>query len=308
MIPSGFFVLRTPLLPFDELAAWGEDLESPRTLTSGDPARLGAALAADRERLRARLGELISRPEVRHAVSIASPRVEAAIDAWAADPTGPAGTGLEPVLVAYLARATSRPTPFGLFAGWTTGTLGTCTNLGLGPRSGYRRQSRIEMDVLWALSEAVGCDPRLRDGFEYRPNPTLFEVRGRLRYIEARRSADLGRSLHHLVAVDRSPYLVSTLARAEMGATFDALAAALIDEDVSRAEAEEFVAELVESQLLVAPLAPPVTGEEAGHALVADLAASPATAETAKGLDTALTALAAVDAEGLAATPGGYQA
>src|SRR5581483_7016520 len=73
--PSGFFALRTPLLPFDELLAWGEGLEAPRAPlppapsppggegrmrgAGGDPARLEQALAADRLRLRARLRAVV---------------------------------------------------------------------------------------------------------------------------------------------------------------------------------------------------------------------------------------------------------
>jgi len=64
--PSGFFVLRTPLLPFEEVAAWGEGLEAVGSL--GDPRRLHEALARDRTRLRHRLQTLVARPEVREAI------------------------------------------------------------------------------------------------------------------------------------------------------------------------------------------------------------------------------------------------
>src|SRR5438105_540838 len=47
--PSGFFALRTPLLPFDELLAWSDGLEAPSA--GDDSSRLEAACAADRARL-----------------------------------------------------------------------------------------------------------------------------------------------------------------------------------------------------------------------------------------------------------------
>ena len=34
VVPSGFFALRTPLLPFDELLVWGDGLEGPTLLVS----------------------------------------------------------------------------------------------------------------------------------------------------------------------------------------------------------------------------------------------------------------------------------
>src|SRR5262245_62536810 len=68
---SGFFVLRTPLLPFDEWLMWSDGLEAPASLD--DPGRLVQALAADRARLRARLVELVGRRKVRDALFIGSP-------------------------------------------------------------------------------------------------------------------------------------------------------------------------------------------------------------------------------------------
>jgi len=38
VIPSGFFVLRTPLLPFAEVTNWGDGLQAPAVVD--DPARL----------------------------------------------------------------------------------------------------------------------------------------------------------------------------------------------------------------------------------------------------------------------------
>jgi len=65
-LATDFFVLRSPLLPYDDVAAWSADLEAPSAV--GDPARLETALAADRARLRARLAEIVDRPEVRAAL------------------------------------------------------------------------------------------------------------------------------------------------------------------------------------------------------------------------------------------------
>src|SRR5204863_303328 len=58
--PADFFALRTPLLPFDELLAFGEGLTS----ACAGPAHLEAALAEDRVLLRARLRAVVARPDV----------------------------------------------------------------------------------------------------------------------------------------------------------------------------------------------------------------------------------------------------
>jgi lantibiotic biosynthesis protein len=302
--PSGFFVLRTPLLPFEEMAAWGEGLEAVGAL--GDPQGLEEALERDRARLRARLLAAVARPEVRDAIFVASPSVDEALEVWQKDPDSRQGRKLEPAVVAYFSRAAARATPFGLFAGCTTGTIDAQTRLHLKARERYRRHSRLDMDYLWALAEAVERDPQLRKPFMYEPNSSLYETAGRLRLAEARLTAT-GRS-YHLVAVDKSPYLTAVLERARGGATPEAAAEVLVDDEITQAEAEEYVAELVDSQLLVSDARPVVTGDEPMHGLVATLRAHPETARIAERLDEARAALEAIDAAGLGASPDRYRA
>jgi class I lanthipeptide synthase len=302
--PSGFFVLRTPLLPFEEMVAWGEGLEAVGAL--GDSQGLEEALERDRARLRARLLAAVTRPEVRDAIFVASPSVDEAFEVWQKDPDSRQGRKLEPAVVSYFSRAAARATPFGLFAGCTTGTIDAQTRLQLKAREWYRRHSRLDMDYLWALAEAVERDPQLRRLFVYEPNSSLYETAGRLRLAEARLTAT-GRS-YHLVAVDNSPYLTAVLERARGGATPEAAAEVLVDDEITQAEAEEFVAELVDNQLLVSDARPVVTGDEPVHGLVATLRAHPETARIAERLDEARAALEAIDAAGLGASPDRYRA
>jgi thiopeptide-type bacteriocin biosynthesis protein len=303
-IPSGFFVLRTPLLPFEEIAAWGEGLEAVGSL--GDPQGLEAALERDRARLRARLLAAVTRPEVRDALFVASPSVDEALEVWQKDPDSRQGRKLEPAVVSYFSRAAARATPFGMFAGCTTGTIDAHTRLHLKAREWYRRHSRLDMDYLWALAEAVERDPQLRKLFVYEPNSSLYETAGRLRLAEARLTAT-GRS-YHLVAVDKSPYLTAVLERARGGTTLEAAAEVLVDDEITQAEAEEYVAELVDNQLLVSDARPVVTGDEPVHGLVATLRAHAETARIGERLDEARAALEAIDAAGLGASPDRYRA
>src|SRR4029077_1438674 len=120
--PSGFFVLRTPLLPFTEITAWGDGLQAPAA--AGDPGVLGEAVAADRAPLRRRLEDIVTTPEFRDALFVASPGLAAAADLWRKEPDSDKGRATERSLVSYVLRAAARPTPFGLFAGGTPGNLG----------------------------------------------------------------------------------------------------------------------------------------------------------------------------------------
>jgi lantibiotic biosynthesis protein len=301
--PSGFFVLRTPLLPVDRVLEWSAGLEAPAR--AEDPATLEDALAGDRLRLRTRLEEIVTEPSFREAVFTASPSLEAAIDTWRKDPDGERGLRAEASLVAYLMRASARATPFGLFAGYTTGSIGSATRLRLAGTDRIRRRTRLDMDYLWRLAKAIEADPGLRAELRYRPNSSLYRVADRLLYAEERDSA-LGRS-YHLVAVGVTPYLTQTLTAAAAGERLDVLADGLATDGISRTEAMEFLGELIGSQLLVADCQPPVTGPPPAHALVTTLASHPATAPIAARLGDALAGLAAIDAGGLGASPASYR-
>lgn len=302
---SGFFVLRTPLLPFDELVAWGEDLEAPGALV--EPVRLEAALAADRDRLRGRLRALWGRPEVQDAIFVASPSLEEGVPSWLQDATTGRGQRVERALVRYVERMAARPTPFGLCAGCSVGTLGPRTRLHLAARTDYRRHTRLDMHYLCGLADALGRAPELKPALCVRPNSSLYRSAGRWRYIEARTDPDTRVRSHYLIAVDPTDYLDATLRRAAEGATPAALAAALAGGDVTRAEAEEYIGTLIANQVLVPQLEPPVTGPEAGPALAAEMGALAPGGPVAMRLAEAQELLAGIDAEGVGAGADRYR-
>ena len=241
--PVGFFLLRTPLLPFDEFTKWSEGLEMMAAL--GDPERCEDAYAADCEQLRKRLRSIVTRPEVRDGLFLASPNIIERFHLWTDDPNGERGRKIEHVLVRYFSRMTGRATPFGLFAGVSTGSIGAETNLLLTKRAQYRRQTRLSMDYLYALTDAITCDPTLRNSLTFRPNTSLYQAADRVHYVETRLN-EKQRS-YHLVAAEKTEYLASTLARSLRGATPHALVAALQNGDVSSKEARNYIAQLIDA-------------------------------------------------------------
>lgn len=308
---GGFFVLRTALLPFDELLAWSEGLAAPRTLESGDPGEsLDEAVTADRARLRAALAATLERPEVRDALFVASPDLYESLDLWRRDPESRKGQRTEKALARYLQRMAGRATPFGLFSGCSVGILGEETRLEVACRATYGRHSRLDMDYLAALAQDLDRDPALRNELVYHPNSSLYRAAGRLRYAEAR-MRDRQRS-YYLVAVEVDPYLEATLRRAARGARRADLAAALVADDpdgeISREEAEEYVDSLIDAQILVSELSPLLTGPEPIHDLIERLRRCPSAAWIVAPLERARQALAVIDAGGLGAPVESYLA
>ncbi|MDQ4024104.1 MAG: lantibiotic dehydratase family protein [Actinomycetota bacterium] len=282
--PSGSFVLRTPALPYDDFVAL----------------RAGGEAGLLRERLRA----AVVRPEVRDAVFVASPRIAELLDRWLEEPAGSADRKVEHALVRYFSRMTARATPFGLFAGCSSGRIGDRTVLRLGGREDYRRHTRLDMEYLSAVVDALERDPVVRALLEYRPNSSLYSRAGKLCYAEAR--TDEGGRSHYLVAVADSEYLRATVERASSGARPHELAEALVDGDVSLDEARSFVEELIDDHVLVSELAPPVTGDEPIDALIPTLERYPVMAPAGAVLYEARAALEKIDARGVGVEPAAY--
>lgn len=247
---AGFVVMRTPLLPFEEL----ESLD------------------------RARLQTLVERPEITEAIFLASPDLAESIPQWLREPDSKKGRRTEQGLVRYFQRMVTRPTPFGLFSGCTAGRIGGHTRLALTARSEYRRHNRLDMDYLYALYEQLIRNPEVRSQLTYRPNSTMHEAAGRLRFAESRVHGRL--RTYHLVAFDTFDALRLTLERAAGGARLSDLAATLVENDadgeITMEDAVAFLHDVVDNQLLLPDFGIPVTGEES---LLPQLESLPAAGE-----------------------------
>ena len=313
--PAGFFVLRTPLLAFDELAAWSAGLMAAGAGASGR----ADAVARDRALLQARLRDLIARPAVREALFVASPSLEADLDAWQAAPESKRGRKVERALVRYVQRMAARATPFGLFGGCTLGELGAATRLTLAPRARGRRHTRLDMDYVAALTATLAADPALRAALVHRPNTSLYRAAGQIRYMEGHDETSSGAAggkgrRYRLVAVAPTAYLDAVLAHARQGGRPGELAAALVadDPEIHIEDAAHFVDTLIDRQILVPDLLPALTGPEPLHELLGVLAEAPEEAAEARATATVLgaagAALAALDQGGLGARPAQYHA
>lgn len=299
------FVLRAPLLPADVLAGWSGDLRGPAAWEGAEPP-LASALDADRQLLRDRLRALLARPEVREAIFVASPSLEESLPHWLHYPESERAHRVERAVVRYLSRMATRPTPFGLFAGVSLGTLAPHTTLRLGAQSACRRHTRLDNDYLCALLQHLAGDAALAAVLRYRPNDSLWCGAGRVRYVEAGR--DGTRRTYQLMAAEASPALCSTLALATDGATRHTLAQALVDSDTEEAEALAYVDALINSQVLVPELQLPVTGDEPLRTVIQELASTPATTPIAATLDHVRADLAALDAAPFTANVAPYRA
>ncbi|MBI3725130.1 lantibiotic dehydratase [bacterium] len=301
---SGFFVARTPLLPAEEFEKLGEGLEAAR---AAEP-DLAAALARDRAKVRAALRAWIERAFVREGIFLASPSTDESLGAWLEAPSSERGKKVENTLVRYFSRMSGRATPFGLFSACSTGAIGDETRLELDPLSRYRRSTRLDGHYLSTLTGILGRDAALRRALAIRPSSGLYLVAGRIRYVVSN-DGENGRS-YTLAAAEPSPHLEAALARAENGASWGEIAAAVREKvpDVTLEETDEFVGALLDQQILRVDLEPPVTGEEPLAAVLEQLRPLAPAAPLVSVLERTRSELASIDALGLGSSPDRYRA
>lgn len=163
-------------------------------------------------------------------------------------------------LMRYILRMSNRPTPFGLFAGFCVGKWDEETQVELAPMEEYSRHTRLDMNYLCALALDLAKHPIIKEKIKYFPNSSIYAVGNQLRYVEYRYLN--ARRTHHIVAVDNTEYLNRVLEKAYHGAFLRELSELLVDDEITMEESQEFIEELIRSQVLVNELEPAMTGPE----------------------------------------------
>jgi hypothetical protein len=175
----------------------------------------------------------------------------------------------------YWLRSSARCTPFGTFAGSALIPITEAASLlELQPKDRHRRSLRLDMNYLSAIVRALVQMPAVKERLTFFPNNSIYDTHDGYRYAEA--SATDEARTYRLTSIGNSPYLAGLLARASGGATIRELVETLMaGEAVDKEEAEGFINELCESQLLIAGLEPAVTGGESLDHLIAGLQGIP---------------------------------
>jgi thiopeptide-type bacteriocin biosynthesis protein len=256
--PTGFFVLRLPVLPFDTLLQWDGLLAATRT-----PEAAGPAFEADRQRVRESLVELACRPDVREALYLASPSLEQTLDGWVTMPDGESRRKIDRAVLRYVSRMSSRPTPFGLFASCSLGTTGPRTSFVVPPLHQAQKHLRLDTEVFFALTDQLLADPAVSAQLSYQANPSRYELGGRLRYTHFHRKGG-ARGQPVLVDIEPTPAIGAVLKAAAQPRPFPEICQAVRQDRpaVSERGAQKFIARLIDEGLLVPALLPAATGVE----------------------------------------------
>ena len=160
----------------------------------------------------------------------------------------------------YQTRASSRCTPFGLFAGIGIGEFKTqnCITLDSNLKNILNRKTRLDMNVLCILAQELSKQDSIKRYLNFYPNNSIYQIERHYRYVEYYYHNT--QRVHKLSKVDFSEYLKLVFNEAKGGKTLKELSNLLVSDDILQEEAEAFINELVSSQLLISELEPTVTG------------------------------------------------
>jgi len=282
--PFPDFVLRTPLLPLNFILS-----------------------VIKRKRItNSQLKKILTDEAIREAILLASPDLFTRICDWEQGFISRQKeiNRIKNALVRYLIRMSMRCTPFGLFAGVSTGTWGSETEIYLPPTHLYERSTRLDMNYLFALSQYLTNEPQLKKNIRYFQNSSLYRVGPHYRYVEYRYNGS-GRT-HHLVSVDYSEYLELLLKHIKNGLQFDDLVRLLVNEQIPEDEAISFVNELIDNQVIVGDLEPAVTQLDMLNKIIDTLDATPALIATQSILRAIQNSLKEIDEKLIGKTLGEY--
>ncbi len=234
------YCLRTPILPFQ----FFEELTA-RSSVSDDI-----------------FFEKLQNPFIQEALYLASPELYLQLQKWktAEIKEQKKIKRLRYALLKYLSRMATRCTPFGLFAGCSTGVIAKTTALEPLSWDRYTKTTRWDMHFLALLAVHLVQQPSIKKQLHYYPNSTLYLIGDRYRYVEY--YYEEKRRVHSLESVSHSSYLEALLNVANSGASIKTLTAVLTQKDIDRVEAEDFIKELIKNQILVSSIEPTLTGPD----------------------------------------------
>lgn len=173
----------------------------------------------------------------------------------------------------YWLRGCTRATPYATFAGSTLVDMeGKPTSLVLDAPGAHRRSVRLDMNYVAQLVHVLTEDPATRGQLRFLTNNSLYTVGDTYRYVEYTIANNVRK--YQLTSIERTPYLNALLEAGRHGRRLEELRVVLMEtEQVTAEEADGFLLQLCEAQLLLSELEPCVTGEEPIDRLIGQLSA-----------------------------------
>lgn len=280
--PLDWALVRAPLLPVETYLA----LSKPRSEDGAGEGAAGPWAFED--------GSLVPRdPRVRRAVAVGSSDLLGGLErSW---PTSRNAADLRGKLLRYLIRMSTRPTPYGLFAGVALARWGPTTDLTLAERP-PRTRTRPDMEWLMGLVLDLEAKPEVREELRFFSNPGTFVHAGRVFLSERAPTGEPGAAPP--VSLRATGVVRRALAAARKPILYRDLLAELLSTTpgATPEKVEGLITDLWRQTVLLTDLRPPLTTESPARYVARRLAGIPAAEGALAQLETLLEAVESWDA------------
>lgn len=163
-------------------------------------------------------------------------------------------------ILKYFTRISTRSTPFGLFASCGAGEFTSETSIVLKNKDAYKRLTRFDTTFLTQLLHKLLKHKIIRKHLLFYPNTSLYKINDHYRYVEYR--VENKSRNYTLEGITHSEYIDLILKNAINGKNISDLASLLIDKGITAVDADDFIEQLIENQVLVSELEITVTGND----------------------------------------------
>jgi len=206
---------------------------------------------------------LYNTPIIKEAINLASPELLNGLDKWVSGNSTLSNDkkkAFELTFLKYMARISSRCTPFGLFAGCSVGDLDSETNIILDSQNNHQRFTQFDMHYWVSLLQNIAKRKEVAVYLKFFPNSSVYEIGDFYRFVEYK-YVETKRE-HIISALRKSDLLEKILFEAKSGITIDEMITFLADDEAEKQEAFEFISQLISFQFLVSELDAVITGED----------------------------------------------
>ncbi|MCY0968898.1 lantibiotic dehydratase family protein [Chryseobacterium wangxinyae] len=165
---------------------------------------------------------------------------------------------LKNTILKYYIRMSTRCTPFGLFSGVGLGKFNHENNSLYDNELLKVRDTKLDMHLLVSLAKTLEKKPDIRRRLLYFPNNSIYKIGKKIRYVEYEHKE--GKRDYIISSAPLSEELSQILNFTKQGKTSSQIAEILIGDEINYEEANSFIKELIDNQVLVSELEPTVSG------------------------------------------------
>ncbi len=264
--PLDFFVIRAPLLPIEHyqmLSAWGGNSASIQSLIAANP-KIDKALAIGNPSFHDAIINLTNhKDQTNHSENNGGHSKD-----------GHAEKDEEKILgklLRLVIRMSTRPTPFGLYAGVAVGEFGDGSNIGIA-ETGLTTRSRLDMELVAKL--ALSLEPQFLKQLDVVVNPSVVQFADRIYLIEKAPISD--QEFVNGMSIEATPEVLNVIALAQKPIPFEKLVKAVARKsEYDKEDIEDMVAQMAEATILLTNLRPNTFNPKTGHNLISALSKIP---------------------------------